>query len=164
MGRPELAGDPRFKDHLTRLRDENTLEILKIISDWVRDKTPEEVEELAERFGFAATRIRNVKDMVDDEHGRRRGFIASVDDPMLGPFYEYEFPVMMSKTPPKVKWSVRAMGFDNEYIMTCKLGRNKAEIEKYYECGALGKWADLISWRPPPDSDGQSGTILARGE
>ncbi len=164
MGRPELADDPKFKDHLTRLRDENTLEILKIISDWARKKTPEEIERLAEEFGFAATRILSVKDIVDDEHCRARGFMAYVDDPMMGPFYEYDFPVMMSKTPPRVKWSVRAIGFDNEFIMTHKLGRNQEQIRKYYECGALGKWADLISRRPPSDWDGKSGVILARQE
>ena len=90
--------------------------------------------------------------------------MAYVDDPMIGPFYEYEFPVMMSRTPPKVKWSVRAIGFDNEYIMTCKLGKNREQIKKYYECGALGKWADLISRRPPAGWDGESGVILSREE
>lgn len=164
MGRPGLARNPRFKNHLTRLRDENTLELLKIIAAWVRKKTPEEVERLAEKFGFAATRVRSVKDIVDDKHCRQRGFMAYVDDPMIGPFYEYEFPVMMSKTPPKVKWSVRAIGFDNEYIMTARLGKNREQIQKYYECGALGKWADVISRRPPSDWDGQSGLIMARPE
>ena len=47
MGQPQLAEDPKFRDHLTRLRDENTLEILKIISDWARKKTPEEIERYA---------------------------------------------------------------------------------------------------------------------
>ena len=164
MNRPELINDTKFKDHLTRLHEENTIEILKIIGDWVRDKTPEEVEKIAEKFGFAATRIRSVKDIVDDEHCRQRGYMAYVDDPMLGPFYEYDFPVMMSKTPPKVKWSVRAIGFDNEYVMTHKLGKNKEQIKKCYECGALGKWADVISRRPPSDWDGQSGIIMARQE
>ena len=59
------------------------------------------------------------------------------------------FPVMMSKTPPKVRWSVRSIGFDNEYVLTHKLGKNKEQIKKLYECGAIGKWADVISRRPP---------------
>jgi crotonobetainyl-CoA:carnitine CoA-transferase CaiB-like acyl-CoA transferase len=164
MGKPQLAKNPKYRDHLTRLRDENTLELLKTIANWVRKKTPEEVEQLAEKFGFAATRIRSVKDIVEDRHSRKRGFMAYVDDPMMGPFYEYEFPVMMSKTPPRVKWSVRAIGFDNEYIMTHMLGKNKEQIKKCYECGALGKWADLISRRPPSDWDGNTGVIMARNE
>ena len=33
MGRPELADDPRFQDHLTRLQEENATEILRVIAE-----------------------------------------------------------------------------------------------------------------------------------
>ena len=88
--------------------------------------------------------------------------MAFVDDPVLGPMYEFDFPVLMSKTPPKVRWSVRAVGFDNEYILTHKLGKNKEQIKKLYDCGALGKWADVVTRRPPDAWDGQSGLIMSR--
>ena len=82
MGKPELADDPRFKDHLTRLQEENATEILKIIADWARTKTSEEIE----RIGRKA-RLRRVssytraKDVVEDKHFRERGFITEIDDP-----------------------------------------------------------------------------------
>ena len=62
MGRPELADDPRFSDHTTRLQDENALAILKIIADWARTKTADEVETLEKEHGFAATRLHNARD------------------------------------------------------------------------------------------------------
>ena len=101
------------------------------------------------KHGFAATHIINVKEIVEDENARERGSMAFVDDPVLGPMYEFDFPVLMSKTPPKVRWSVRAVGFDNEYILTHKLAKNKEQIRKLYECGAIGKWADVVTRRPP---------------
>ena len=143
MGKPELADDPRFKDHLVRLREENATEILKLIADWARTKTPEEVEKLAEKHGFAASSVYTVKDVVEDRHFRERGFITEVNDPLLHQYLDYEFPVMMSRTPPRLRWSVRAVGFDNEYIMTHVLGKTEDEIKKLYEHGALGKWADV---------------------
>jgi crotonobetainyl-CoA:carnitine CoA-transferase CaiB-like acyl-CoA transferase len=157
MGRPELANDPRFKDHLTRLKEENAIEILKIIADWARTKTPEEIEELAEKHGFAASHVYTTKDVMEDEHFRERDFITEVDDPLLGQYRTHEFPVMMSKTPPKVEWSVRPVGFDNEYVMEHFLGKSDDEIRQLYECGALGKWADVPSRRPPPGWDGRAG-------
>jgi crotonobetainyl-CoA:carnitine CoA-transferase CaiB-like acyl-CoA transferase len=162
MGRPELADDPRFQDHLTRLQEENAVAILEIIGKWARNMKPEAVEKLAEKHGFAATRILNVKDLVEDENSRARGTMAFVDDPVLGPMYEYDFPVLMSKTPPKVRWSVRAIGFDNEYILTHKLNKSKEEIKKLYECKALGKWADVVTRRPPSSWDGKAGLIMSR--
>jgi crotonobetainyl-CoA:carnitine CoA-transferase CaiB-like acyl-CoA transferase len=162
MGKPELAEDPRFKDLLTRLREDNAIAILKIIADWARTKKPEELEALAEKYGFAASRLYSFKDVVEDTHFRERGFMTNVDDPLLGPYLEYEFPVMMSKSPPKVKWSARAIGFDNEYIIKYRLGKSEDEIKELYQCGALGKWADVRGHRPPSDWDGKAGLIMAR--
>ena len=162
MGRPELADDPRYEDHLTRLQEENATEILRVIADWVRTKTPEEVEGLAEKYRFAASRLYSIKDVVEDKHFRERGFVKEVDDPLLGQFLDYEFPVMMSKTPPRVSWSIRPVGFDNEYVMTHRLGKSEDEIKQLYECGALGKWADVRGRRPPSDWDGKAGLIMAR--
>jgi crotonobetainyl-CoA:carnitine CoA-transferase CaiB-like acyl-CoA transferase len=157
MGRPELPDDPRFKDHLTRLQEDNATEIIRIIADWARTKAPEEIEGLAEKHGFAASHVYTTKDVVEDEHFRERGFMTEVNDPLLGNYLDHEFPVMMSKTPPKVEWSVRPVGFDNEYIMAHVLGKTENEIRQLYECGALGKWADVPTRRPPPGWDGKAG-------
>jgi crotonobetainyl-CoA:carnitine CoA-transferase CaiB-like acyl-CoA transferase len=162
MNRLELTRDPRFKDHVTRLQEENAVAILDIIAAWARKKTPEEIESLAEKHGFAATRILHIKDIVEDKHCRERGAVTYVDDPMLGPMYEFDFPVMMSKTPPKVRWSVRAVGFDNEFILTHKLGKNKEQIKHLYESGAVGRWTNVLTRRPPTNWDGQTGMILAK--
>jgi hypothetical protein len=68
---------------------------------------------------------------------------------------------MMSKSPPKVKRSLRAVGFDNEYIMKHFLGKGENEIKELYRCGALGKWADMQGCQPPPGWDGKAGIITA---
>jgi len=162
MGQAKLAEDPRFKEHATRLKDENALAILKIIADWARTKTASEIEELGKKNGFAATRLHTSKDMYEDPHRRARGFVKEIDDPLYGTYPDHEFPVMMSKTPPKNKWTVRPVGFDNEYIMTKILGRSQAQIEELYSQGVLGKWKDQQGRRPPKEWDGQSGAILRR--
>jgi crotonobetainyl-CoA:carnitine CoA-transferase CaiB-like acyl-CoA transferase len=157
MNRPELADDPRFKDHLTRLQEENATAILKIIADWTITKMPGEIEELAEKHGFAASHVYTTKDVMEDKHFRERGFVTEVNDPLLGQYRTHEVPIMMSQTPPKVEWSVRPVGFDNEYVMEHFLGKSDNEIRQLYECGALGKWADVPSRRPPPGWDGKAG-------
>ncbi len=162
MGNPELAEDPRFKDHLTRLRDENATELLRIIGAWAKTRSHQEIETLAENHGFAASRVCNARDVVENEHSRERDFITEMDDAHYGKFLDHEFPVMMSKTPPKNKWSVRPVGFDNEYVMQSILGKDKEEIQHLYDCGAVGKWKDVQGRRPPPDWDGKLGLIMTR--
>jgi len=88
--------------------------------------------------------------------------VTEVDDPLIGQYLDYEFPVMMSKTPPRVHWTIRPVGFNNEYIMTYRLGKSEDEIRQLYECGALGKWAEVRGRRPSSDWDGKAGLILAR--
>lgn len=162
MGQAKLADDPRFKDHTTRLKDENALAILKIIADWARTKTAAEIEELGRKNGFSATRLHNSKDMNEDPHRRERGFVKEIDDPLYGKYPDHEFPVMMSKSPPRHKWTVRPVGFDNDYIMARILGRSQPQIEELYTQGILGKWKDQQGRRPPKEWDGQSGAILRR--
>jgi crotonobetainyl-CoA:carnitine CoA-transferase CaiB-like acyl-CoA transferase len=161
MGRPELAQDPRFKEHLTRLKEENAVEILKIIAEWVRTMSAEDIEALAEKYGFAATHLYTGKDLVENEHFQARDFRPEIDDPLLGKYRNYDYPVKMSGTPPQTKWSVRPVGFDNEYIMKSLLGKDDAEIQWLYACGALGKWKDVQGRRPPPGWDGKAGLNLA---
>jgi crotonobetainyl-CoA:carnitine CoA-transferase CaiB-like acyl-CoA transferase len=161
MGRPELAEDPRFKDHLTRLKEENAVAILKIIAEWARTKTVAEIEALAEKHGFAATHLYTGKDLVEDPHFEARDFRTEIDDPLYGKYRNYEFPVKMSATPPQTKWSVRPVGFDNEFVMKSFLGKTDEEIKQLYECGALGKWRDQQGRRPPPGWDGKAGLRTA---
>ena len=162
MGKPELAADPRFRDHATRLKDENTLAILKIISDWAAGKTADEVEQLGVKNGFAASRVFTAKDECEDPNRRARGAVKEIDDPMYGQYMDHEIPINMSKTPPKHRWSVRPVGFDNDYIMTKILGRSEQQLKELYGHGVLGKWKDQQGRRPPSDWDGQSGAILRR--
>jgi crotonobetainyl-CoA:carnitine CoA-transferase CaiB-like acyl-CoA transferase len=162
MGKPAIASDSRFKEHTERLKPANALYILKIIAEWARTKTAAEIEELGKKHGFAATRLHTAKDMCEDPHRRNRGFVKDVDDPMLGKYPDHEFPVMMSKTPPKIKWSTRPVGFDNDYILMQLLGRNQSQIDELYNDGVVGRWKDMIGRRPPADWDKQSGAIIRR--
>jgi crotonobetainyl-CoA:carnitine CoA-transferase CaiB-like acyl-CoA transferase len=162
MGKPELADEPRFKDHTTRLKEENALAILAIIAGWTVTKTADQIEKLGKKHGFAVNRLHTAKDEFEDSHRRARGFIKEIDDPMYGKYVDHEFPVMMSETPPKHRWSVRPVGFDNDYIMTKILGRNQSQLNELYAHGVLGKWKDQQGRRPPSDWDGQSGAILRR--
>jgi crotonobetainyl-CoA:carnitine CoA-transferase CaiB-like acyl-CoA transferase len=157
MGKPEMARDPRFKDHSVRLKEENATALLKIIADWTKTKTAKDIESLAEKHHFAASKVMNAKDICESTHLRERGFMTPVDDALYGEYVDHEFPVMMSKTPPKKKWSARPVGFDNEYILESILGKKAAEIRNLYECKAVGKWADRAGRRPPPGWDGKSG-------
>ncbi len=162
MGKPELASDPRFKEHTERLKDENALAILKIVADWARSKKADEIEALGKSTVSprpASIPQRTWRRMSTAPSGSSEKMI---DDPIYGLYSDHEFPVMMSKSPPKNKWTVRPVGFDNEYIMMKLLGRSQAQIDELYRIGVLGKWKDQQGRRPPGDWDKSSGMIIRR--
>ena len=83
--------------------------------------------------------------------------MARMDDALYGEYFDHEFPVMMSKTPPKKKWSARPVGFDNEYILRNILGKTNEQVAELCEKKAVGKWADRSGRRPPGEWNGKCG-------
>lgn len=79
MGRPELAGDPRYVDHIARGRNQKELDVL--IEAWTRTLTVVEVEALMIEHGVPAGRVFTPADMLADPHFAARGAIADVPHP-----------------------------------------------------------------------------------
>ena len=74
------------------------------------------------------------------------------------------YPPRLSKTPSRLKWSSRPLGFDNEYVFTKLLGLTEPAIRRLQEEGVIFKWNPKIpSHCPPPDWDGVSGKKLSSG-
>ncbi len=155
MGRMDLY--EKYADPLVRLKDENAREILKEIAEWVKDKHVDEVEELGNKYGFAASRVLEVKDAYYSEHFRERGAIQEYEDPLYGRLVEPCYPPRM-ETPSRLKWAARPVGFDNEYVFVKLLGLSYDEVKKLEEEGVIYKWnPDVPPQCPPPDWDGKRG-------
>jgi crotonobetainyl-CoA:carnitine CoA-transferase CaiB-like acyl-CoA transferase len=151
----------KFSDPLVRLKDENAKLILKEIQEWAKEKTVEEIEELANKYGFAASRVVDAEEAYYSKHLRERGAIQRYYDPLYGELVEPCYPPRM-ETPSRLKWAPRPIGFDNEYVLKKYLGLSDEEIQKLYEEGVIFKWNPAVpSQCPPPDWDGKAGLKLA---
>ena len=157
MGRPELAQDPRFKDPLERLKDENARALLAIIRDWAREKTMAEIDELGARYGFASTPVLNAKDQYESEHWNVRGAVYKFEDPLYGEVAEVGPVPKMSETPGRMKWTSRPVGFDNEHVFIRIAGLSQEKYLELVEKGIIGKWDDRVGAKPPDEWDGKKG-------
>ncbi len=161
MGKPELAEDPRFKDLLTRLKDENATALLEIIRQWAKGKTVAEVDRLGEEYGFASSPILNAKDQYESAHFRARASVFEYEDPIYGKMVEVCSPAKLSKTPARHKWANKPVGMDNEFILRKFLGLRTYQIQALAEKKIIGKWVENPPGRKPPaDWDGKSGIIF----
>ncbi len=159
MKRMDLAENPRFATHLERLKEENATELLSIIKEWVANHIWPEIDRLAQKYGFGAEKVYNGRDHFNDPHFEIRGFKWRVHDPVIGELVEEGVAPKLSKTPGRIKWAGRPVGFDTYYVLTKYLGMKWDEIKELEEKGVIGKWNDMIGRTPPDDWDGKSGII-----
>jgi formyl-CoA transferase len=115
IGRPELAGDPRYATHGARGERQGELDAL--ISDWTAERTVAEVEAAMGQAGVPAGRIFRAPDMLADPHFQARQSIVEIDHPRWGKLPMQNVFPRLSKTPGKVRRTAsQSVGADNTEV------------------------------------------------
>ena len=126
MGRPELARDPRYVDHISRGR--NQAELDGIINAWTQTLTIEQVEALMIEHGVPAGRVYTPVDMLGDPHFAARGAITDVPHPKWDNLKMQTVFPKLSKTPGSIRSiAPQTVGEDNAAIYE-QLGLDEAAL------------------------------------
>ena len=134
--------------------------IYNAIERWAADRKVDEILDSGERHGFAVAKVMNVEDIYKSRHFNERKAVWKFDDPLWGDLC-YPFALHLSETPGRIRWSMRPVGFDNEYVLRKILGISSEEVRALYEKGVVGKWNEQMPFAsPPPDWDGQKGLFF----
>lgn len=83
IGRPELAGEPRFATNASRVKHEAELD--ELLSEWSGSRTVKDALEALDEAGVPAGPIYTIADIVKDPQYRARGMIEEVHVPGFGP-------------------------------------------------------------------------------
>ena len=128
MGRPELADDPRYVDHIARGRHQVELDAL--IEDWTKTRAISEVEQLMIEFGIPAGRVFAPADMLADPHYAAREAIVEVDHPRWRNLKMQNVFPRLSRSPGSIRSiAPQEIGGDNEEILGSLLGLERSTIE-----------------------------------
>jgi crotonobetainyl-CoA:carnitine CoA-transferase CaiB-like acyl-CoA transferase len=147
MGHPELLD--KYKEALDRLKPENAKELYEIAGKWVRESNVENLVELAKKHHFAIAQVEDDYDITNDEWRKERGSVIMVADEM---YHHLMIPgpsAMLSKTPGRIKWLARPLGYHNRYILKKLLGYSEDEIQKLEKERVVGYWDDRPGIKPP---------------
>ena len=137
MGRPELATDERFSNHVARGRNQDELD--KIIGDWAAQRQPDEIISTLSDAGVIAGPINTVAEVVNDPQLQARGMIADhwderVQRNIKGPGV---VPVL-SESPGTIRNAGSARpGQHNDEIYTGLLGHTADELQTLHDEGVL---------------------------
>lgn len=137
MGRPELATDERFANHVARGRNQDELD--RIIGDWAAQRQPDEIISTLSHAGVISGPINTVAEVVKDPQLLARGMIAEHWDERLGRTVLGPGVVpVLSETPGTIRCAGPARpGQHNDDVYAGLLGRTSTELEELQAEGVI---------------------------
>ena len=105
-----LTGDPRFSNFQARSRNREELE--KALSDWVAERSSDEVMREFRRVDAAIAKVLDMKDIFADPHYKARGMIAEV-----GGITMQNVVAGLSKTPGQLRHPGRPFDADTDAVL-----------------------------------------------
>jgi crotonobetainyl-CoA:carnitine CoA-transferase CaiB-like acyl-CoA transferase len=128
LGNPPALAAPRFATHARRLIDQDALDAA--IGDCTRTQDAYALMERAQSLGVAAGVVQFAGDTLErDPQLRARGFMQTVDHPLLGPFEHQASPIWLSRTPQHVRPAPR-FGEHTRALCGSILGLDAATIDE----------------------------------
>ncbi|HSZ50472.1 MAG TPA: CoA transferase [Caulobacteraceae bacterium] len=136
MGRPELADDPKYRDHLSRGRNQTELD--ELIGAWTSQLSVDELEAKMLDASIPAGRLYAPADMLADPHFAAREAIVPVEHPRWpGLRMQGVFP-KLSATPGAVRSiAPQSVGEHNRQVLGGLLGLANAELEALASRGVI---------------------------
>ena len=136
MGRPELAKDPRYVNHVARGKHQEELDAL--IGDWTQMLTIAELEDKMVAAGVPAGRLYRPQDMLDDPHFQAREAIIAVPHPRWGEVKMQNVFPKLSATPGSVRRRApETIGQDNADVYGEMLGLDEAALAELQARGII---------------------------
>jgi crotonobetainyl-CoA:carnitine CoA-transferase CaiB-like acyl-CoA transferase len=128
VGKPELIDEPWFATGAGRAKHAELLDGL--VSDWVAERTREQVLDAFTEAGAAIAPVYDVADLMADQQVIARDAITTVDDEDLGPVRMQNVPFRLSATPGEIRFTGRSLGADTDAILGDELGLDVADLRE----------------------------------
>lgn len=147
--RADWARDKEYAAAFSRLKPGNARKLHQGVARWIEEKEAREVLSLGRKYAFAVSEVMDDVQISRDEWRRDRGSVVSFEDPMYKQL-TLEGPIaMLSRTPGRIKWLTRPLGYHNRYALRKLLGLANAEIKELEKERVVGYWDYRVGQRPP---------------
>lgn len=107
------------------------------ISSWTRNRTAREVMESLQAVSVPASIVNSGKDLSEDPHLTKNGFLVDVPHPLMGTNQYAGIPARLSRTPAKIWRHAPLLGQDNDYVFRDLLGIGDIELKRLESSGAI---------------------------
>lgn len=125
MGREDLCEDPRFATNAARVKNIEATDAL--VETWAADLTRAEIFALTQQYKVPSAPVRDLAEVMANDHMRGRGMLEDIDHPRLGRITVPGSPLRYAGAPPIPATPSRALGEDNLEVWT-SLGLSPDEV------------------------------------
>ena len=138
VGHPELKSTPGFRNNQERTRKESRAVLNRVIGDWIRTRSLEEVLEECGKTGVTIGPVYDMEGIGKDPHVQQRGSLASVFDPASEKTLSFPgVPIRFAENPGRVRFPGLPMGAANGVVLGDLLGYSPGAIEELKAKGAI---------------------------
>src|SRR5712671_3070953 len=134
IGRPELAGDPRFATEEARW--ENRVALNAIIEEWTRARSKHEVMRILGAAGVPCGACQDTGEVLADPHLKAREMIVDVDFPTRGTYQTVGCPIKLSNSPVEVSRPPQ-LGEHTDALLGALCGVDPDEMKRLREDGVV---------------------------
>jgi crotonobetainyl-CoA:carnitine CoA-transferase CaiB-like acyl-CoA transferase len=135
MDREDLAGDARFASLKSRIAHMDEIDAL--VGAWAARFTRKELVALLLAHRVPHAPVRDLSEVVGDEHMIARGTLQRIDHPEYGTITVHNSPIRFEGTPPKTLEPSSRLGADNVVVYTQWLGLPRQEVEQLTREGVI---------------------------
>jgi crotonobetainyl-CoA:carnitine CoA-transferase CaiB-like acyl-CoA transferase len=135
IGRPELAGDPRFSTFARRR--ENAAALLDILDTVFRSRRCEDWLRELRAAGVPCGPVNTVGEALSDPQTTARGMVVETEHPRFGKVRQVASPVRVGSAAPEYR-RAPLRNEDMHYVLTKILDYDDARIDSLVEGGVTG--------------------------
>jgi crotonobetainyl-CoA:carnitine CoA-transferase CaiB-like acyl-CoA transferase len=135
IGRPELAGDPRFATVVARKRHEDELE--GVVTEWTRTHPPDEATALLQAAGVSAFTAATNQDIAESPHLAARDYFVELPHPEVGVRRHPGIPWRLSESESRVRRPAPCLGADTDDVLRTVCGYDDAAIARLRAANVL---------------------------
>jgi crotonobetainyl-CoA:carnitine CoA-transferase CaiB-like acyl-CoA transferase len=136
ISRPDLLNDPRYRSN--PLRVQHRAELEPLLEEMFRGRTAADWMEVLARAGIPCSLVRNLREVVEDEHLQARDMLPEVEHPTAGRIRVTGAPVKLSQSHAGVRTAARRLGEDSAALLSELLGMDEQEVERLRQAGVIG--------------------------
>jgi benzylsuccinate CoA-transferase BbsF subunit len=133
MGNPEWAKGAKFADQFSRWQNQD--ELNKLVANWTKDFTNEELMHKLQKAGVPAGKSLNIEELVADPHCQKRGVFVKQRHKVAGDITVYRSPwasALTAKNGP-----APCLGEQNDYVFKKLLKKTDSEIKALTEAKVI---------------------------